>query len=50
MVMMMLGITLDSSIRALWKSYQQRHLGQVGGMDYGVRILPIGIRNTSRDL
>jgi hypothetical protein len=36
-----LGITPDSSTRALWQSYQQRHLGQVGGMDEGVRILPI---------
>jgi hypothetical protein len=37
-----LGITPDSFTRALWQSYQQRHLGQVGGMD-GVRILPISI-------
>jgi hypothetical protein len=36
-----LGITPDSSTRALWQSYQQRDLGQVGGMDEGVRILPI---------
>jgi hypothetical protein len=39
-----------SSTRALWQSYQQRHLGQVGVMDEGVRILPISIWNTSRDL
>jgi hypothetical protein len=45
-----LGITPDSSTRALWQSYQQRHLRQVGGMDEGVRILPISIWNTSRDL
>jgi hypothetical protein len=45
-----LGITPDSSTRALWQSYQQRHLGQGGGMDEGVRILPISILNTSRDL
>jgi hypothetical protein len=45
-----LGITRDSSTRALWQSYQDRHLGQVGGMDEGVRILPISIWNTSRDL
>jgi hypothetical protein len=36
-----LGITSDSSTRALWQSYQQRHLGQVEGMGKGVRILPI---------
>jgi hypothetical protein len=30
-----LGITPDSSTRALWQSYQQRHLGKVGGMDEG---------------
>jgi hypothetical protein len=35
-----LGIAPDSSTRALWQSYQQRHLGQGGGMDEGVRILP----------
>jgi hypothetical protein len=34
-----LGITPDSSTRALWQSYQQRHVRQVGGMDEGVRIL-----------
>jgi hypothetical protein len=45
-----LGITPDSSTKALWQSYQQRHLGQVGGMDEGVRILPISIWNTSRSL
>jgi hypothetical protein len=27
------GIIPDSSTRALWQSYQQRHLGQVGGME-----------------
>jgi hypothetical protein len=32
-------ITPDSSTRALWLSYQQRHLGKVDGMDKGVRIL-----------
>jgi hypothetical protein len=45
-----LGITPDSSTRALWQSYQQRDLGQVGGMDEGVRILLISIWDTSRDL
>jgi hypothetical protein len=35
-----LGITPDSSTRTLWKSYQQTYLGQVGGRDEGVRILP----------
>jgi hypothetical protein len=38
-----LGITPDSSTRALWQSYQQRHLRQVGGMDEGVRILPVSM-------
>jgi hypothetical protein len=33
-----LGITPNSSARPLWQSYQQRHMGQVGGMDEGVRI------------
>jgi hypothetical protein len=28
-----LGMTPDSSTRALWQSYQRRHLGQVWGMD-----------------
>jgi hypothetical protein len=47
-----LGITSDSSTRAFWQSYQQRHLGQIGGMDEGVRILPISRPpwNISRDL
>jgi hypothetical protein len=45
-----LGITPDLSTRALWQSYQQRHLGQVGGMDEGVRISPISIWHNSRDL
>jgi hypothetical protein len=36
-----LGITPDLSTRALWQSNQQRHLRQGGGMDKGVRILPI---------
>jgi hypothetical protein len=36
-----LRITPDSSIRALWQSYQHRQLGQVEGNDKGVRILPI---------
>jgi hypothetical protein len=35
-----LGKTPDSSTRALWQFYQERHLGQLGGMDEGVRILP----------
>jgi hypothetical protein len=35
------GITLDSAIRALCQCYQQIHLGQVGGMDEGAKILPI---------
>jgi hypothetical protein len=34
-------ITPDSSTRALWQSYKQRHLGKVGGIDEEVRILPI---------
>jgi hypothetical protein len=33
-----LGITPDSSARALRQSYQQRHLERVGGMDEGTRI------------
>jgi hypothetical protein len=41
---------LDSSTRELWQSYYQRHLGEEEGMDEGVRILPISIWNTSRDL
>jgi hypothetical protein len=41
-----LEITPDSSTRALWQSY----LEQVGGMDEGVRLLPISIWNTSKDL
>jgi hypothetical protein len=41
-----LGITPDSSTTALWQSCLQRHLGQVGGMDEGVTILPISIWNT----
>jgi hypothetical protein len=45
-----LGINPDSSARALWQSYQQRHLRQVRGMDEGVRILPISIWSASRDL
>jgi hypothetical protein len=45
-----LRITPESSTRALWQSYQQRHLEKVGGMDEGVRILPISIWNTSREL
>jgi hypothetical protein len=45
-----LGITSDSSTRALWQPYRQRHLRQAGGTDEGVRILPISIWNTSRDL
>jgi hypothetical protein len=44
------GKTLDSSTRALWQSYQQRYLGQVGGMDERVRILHISIWNISRDI
>jgi hypothetical protein len=44
------GITPYSSSRSLCQSYQQRHVGQVGGMDEVVRILPICIWNTSRDL
>jgi hypothetical protein len=45
-----LGITPDSYTRALRQSYQPRHLGQVGGMDEGVRILSISIWNTLRIL
>jgi hypothetical protein len=41
MVMMLAGETPDSSTRALLQTYQQRHLGQVGGIDEGVRILPV---------
>jgi hypothetical protein len=33
-----LGITPDSFTRALWESYQQRHLERIGGMDEGMRI------------
>jgi hypothetical protein len=36
-----LGMNPNSSTRALWQSYQQRYLGHVGGLDEGVRILPI---------
>jgi hypothetical protein len=39
MMMMPAGITTDSFARALWQSNQYRHLGQVGRMDEGVRIL-----------
>jgi hypothetical protein len=35
MMMMSAGVTPDSYTRALLQSYQQRHLGQVGGMDEG---------------
>jgi hypothetical protein len=45
-----LGITPDSSTRAIRQSYQQRRRGQVGGMDEGVRILPVSIWHTLRDL
>jgi hypothetical protein len=38
---MMIMITIDLSTRAHWKSYQQRHLERVGGMDEGMRILHI---------
>jgi hypothetical protein len=46
-----LGITPDSSTRALWQYYQQRRLRQVGEMDEGMRIclsvseIPQGIFN-----
>jgi hypothetical protein len=43
-------IAPGSYTRALWQSYQQRHVRKVGGMSEGVRILPISIWNTSRDL
>jgi hypothetical protein len=44
MVMIMMARdNADSPNRALCQSYQQRHLGQVGGMNEGVRILPISI-------
>jgi hypothetical protein len=36
-----LGIIADSSTRACWQSYQQRHLERVRGMDEGMRILHI---------
>jgi hypothetical protein len=45
-----LEITPDSSNRAVWQSYHLRHLGKIGGMDEGVRILRTSIWNTSRDL
>jgi hypothetical protein len=45
-----LGITLNSSTRALWNSYQQRHLEKGGGKDEAVKILPISIWNTVRDI
>jgi hypothetical protein len=45
-----LGITPDSSTRARWQSYQQRHLERVGGMYDGVRILTVSIWDTSTDL
>jgi hypothetical protein len=41
---MLVEITPDSSTYALWQSYQQRHLGKVGGMDERVRILLIQYR------
>jgi hypothetical protein len=43
MMMMPLGLTLDSSTRVLWQYYHQTHLGQVGGMYEAVRILRISI-------
>jgi hypothetical protein len=43
MILMPAGETPDKSTRALWQSYQQRHLAQVKGMDEGIRILPISI-------
>jgi hypothetical protein len=50
-------ITTDSSTRALWQSYRQRHLGRVGGMDEALdedeewtRILSISIWNISKSL
>jgi hypothetical protein len=33
-----LGITPDWTTRALWQSYQQRHLERIGGMDDEMRI------------
>jgi hypothetical protein len=45
-----LGITPDSLTIPLWQSYQRRHLGQVEGMDEGVRILRISIWNSLRDI
>jgi hypothetical protein len=36
-----LGIPPDSSTRALWHFYEQKHLQRVGGMDGGMRILRI---------
>jgi hypothetical protein len=36
-----LCITPESCTRALWQSYQHRHLERIGGQDVGVRILPI---------
>jgi hypothetical protein len=46
----LLGITPDSSARTLWQSYQQRHLGPVGGKEEEWEFLPISTWNTSRDL
>jgi hypothetical protein len=42
-----LGKTPDSSTRALWQSYQQRHLEACRMNDEGVRILYISIWDTS---
>jgi hypothetical protein len=36
--------------QTFWQSYHKRHLGKVGGMDKGVRTLPISIWNNSRDI
>jgi hypothetical protein len=36
-----LGITPDLPTRALWRSYQQKHLERGGGIDEGMRILLI---------
>jgi hypothetical protein len=45
-----LGITPDLSTRALWQSYQHRRLGASRRKGRRVRILPISIWNTSKEL
>jgi hypothetical protein len=40
-----MGKTPDSSTRALWQSYQQRHLGASGGMDEVMRSCPFELKS-----